>query len=203
MTPQRNEKKNLGKKPGDMAVAGFVASPRKKGNCDLLVDEVLKGAKSAGATVEKFFLEGYNLKPCIGCRKCVTEDLKDFCVIKDDMKELYDKFLYADSIVFSFPVYTARESAQAAIFFDRLGALIKPRPMQLATKGRRAAEKLTSKHRIIELFLKEVLKLRKTDFHEEAHRLEHAFSDESIGQIKRLLGNPKKDPHGKPIPKVY
>ena len=67
-------------------------------------------------------------------------------------------------------------------------------------KGKKIAEKLTSKHRLIELFLKNVLKINSTNVHEEAHRLEHAFSDESIGRMRRMLGNPKKDPHGKPIP---
>lgn len=67
-------------------------------------------------------------------------------------------------------------------------------------KGKRLARKLTSKHRLIELFLKDVLKVNSKNIHEEAHRLEHAFSDESIGSIRNLLHNPKKDPHGKPIP---
>ena len=67
-------------------------------------------------------------------------------------------------------------------------------------KGKKIAEKLTSKHRLIELFLKNVLKINSTNVHDEAHRLEHAFSDESIGRIRKVLGNPKTDPHGKPIP---
>ncbi len=69
-------------------------------------------------------------------------------------------------------------------------------------KGYRIAKKLTSKHRLIETFLKNMLKIDSKNVHDEAHRLEHAFSDESIGKLRKLLGNPKKDPHGKPIPKV-
>ena len=72
--------------------------------------------------------------------------------------------------------------------------------LKFTAKGKRIAKKLTSKHRLIELFLKNVLKIDKKNIHEEAHRLEHAFSDDSINRIKKLLGNPKKDPHGKPIP---
>jgi DtxR family transcriptional regulator, Mn-dependent transcriptional regulator len=70
------------------------------------------------------------------------------------------------------------------------------------SRGRTIARNLTFKHRIIESFLKDMLKIRSDDIHEEAHRLEHAFSDESIQKIRKLLGNPKVDPHGKPIPKV-
>ena len=72
--------------------------------------------------------------------------------------------------------------------------------LKFTAKGKRIAKKLTSKHRLIELFLKNILKIDSKNLHEEAHRLEHAFSDDSINKIKKLLGNPKKDPHGKPIP---
>lgn len=72
--------------------------------------------------------------------------------------------------------------------------------IRFTSKGKRLAKKLTSKHRLIEIFLKNILKVNSRKIHEEAHRLEHAFSDESISKIRKLLGNPKKDPHGKPIP---
>lgn len=72
--------------------------------------------------------------------------------------------------------------------------------LKFTAKGRRIAQKLTSKHRLIELFLKNMLKVNSKNVHEEANRLEHAFSDESVQRLRKLLGNPKKDPHGKPIP---
>ena len=72
--------------------------------------------------------------------------------------------------------------------------------LKFTPKGRRIAQKLTSKHRLIELFLRDILKINSKNIHEEAHRLEHAFSDDSIAKLRKLLGNPKKDPHGKPIP---
>ena len=72
--------------------------------------------------------------------------------------------------------------------------------LKFTTKGKKIAQKLTSKHRLIELFLKNVLKIDSKNVHDEAHRLEHAFSDESITKLRKMLGNPKKDPHGKPIP---
>jgi len=73
--------------------------------------------------------------------------------------------------------------------------------LKFTPKGRKIAEKLTLKHRLIELFLNNILRINAKNIHQEAHRLEHAFSDESISKIRKLLGNPKKDPHGKPIPK--
>src|SRR3989339_1011437 len=72
--------------------------------------------------------------------------------------------------------------------------------LRFTSKGRKIAKKLTSKHRLIESFLRNMLKISPKNVHQEAHRLEHAFSDESIFKMRELLGNPKKDPHGKPIP---
>ena len=67
-------------------------------------------------------------------------------------------------------------------------------------KGLDKASNLTARHRIIETFLKKMLGMNSEKIHDEAHRLEHAFSDESISKLRKLLGNPKTDPHGKPIP---
>ncbi|MEK6946465.1 MAG: metal-dependent transcriptional regulator [Nanoarchaeota archaeon] len=72
--------------------------------------------------------------------------------------------------------------------------------IKFTPKGRRIASKLTAKHRVIELFLKNVIKTNSAKIHQEADRLEHAFSDESVLKLRKLLGNPKKDPHGKLIP---
>ena len=72
--------------------------------------------------------------------------------------------------------------------------------LKLTDKGRKIEEKVTFKHRIIETFLKSMLKINSTEIHEEAHRLEHAFSDKSINRLRKMLGNPKLDPHGKTIP---
>ncbi len=72
--------------------------------------------------------------------------------------------------------------------------------VKLTSKGHKIARNLTSKHRIIERFLKDMLKVNAKKIHEEANRLEHAFSDDSIMKLRKLLGYPKMDPHGKPIP---
>jgi|SRR3989338_3805081 len=74
--------------------------------------------------------------------------------------------------------------------------------ISLTQRGLELAKKLTVKHRLIESFLRDILKMGKEHIHNEAHKLEHAFSDEAISKIKRLLHNPKEDPHGQPIPKI-
>lgn len=69
----------------------------------------------------------------------------------------------------------------------------------LTKQAEEIAQKLTYKHRLIEVFLYSLLKRPKNKVHEEAHKLEHAFTDKSIEALKKLLGNPKEDPHGQKI----
>lgn len=72
----------------------------------------------------------------------------------------------------------------------------------LTKKGLEIGAKLTYKHRLIEVFLFETLKMKKDLVHAEAERLEHACSDEVITRLAKFLHNPKSDPHGSAIPKI-
>lgn len=74
--------------------------------------------------------------------------------------------------------------------------------VRLTRDGRSTALHVLRRHRLIELFLVEVLGLDWSEVHEEAERLEHAMSDKLIDRIDQLLGNPSTDPHGDPIPGV-
>ena len=71
--------------------------------------------------------------------------------------------------------------------------------VELTAKGVSIGKKLTYKHRLIEVFLYETLKMPKDKVHAEAERLEHAFSDEAIKQLDNFLNHPTHDPHGSPI----
>ncbi|MFW9854373.1 MAG: metal-dependent transcriptional regulator [Candidatus Thorarchaeota archaeon] len=75
-------------------------------------------------------------------------------------------------------------------------------PLALTQKGLEIGAKLTLKHRIIEVFLHEFLGLDLDSVHEEAHRLEHAFSDKVIEQLRTKLDDPLHCPHGRPFPKI-
>jgi DtxR family transcriptional regulator, Mn-dependent transcriptional regulator len=72
--------------------------------------------------------------------------------------------------------------------------------VRLTENGREIALKIVRRHRLLELFLAEVLKYDSASVHDEAERLEHHVSDEFIERVDALLGFPKKCPHGTPIP---
>ncbi len=72
--------------------------------------------------------------------------------------------------------------------------------IDLTEAGEQEALRLIRAHRLIELFLTEVVGLQWDEVHDEAERLEHAVSDRLVERIAELLGHPTVDPHGDPIP---
>jgi DtxR family Mn-dependent transcriptional regulator len=70
----------------------------------------------------------------------------------------------------------------------------------LTEKGEKIALRVIRRHRLVELFLKEVLGLDWDKVHVEAEKLEHFISDEILDRMDHVLGYPKTDPHGDPIP---
>jgi putative NADPH-quinone reductase len=97
-------------------VLGIVGSPRRGGNTDILVGEVLRGAAEAGAATERVFLGDLRIGPCLGCDKCAGTNL---CIQKDDMPLMRDKMTAAGVWVFGTPVYWWGASAQFKAFMDR------------------------------------------------------------------------------------
>jgi len=74
------------------------------------------------------------------------------------------------------------------------------RSVALLPKGRNQAMQVVRRHRLIETFLVEVLKLDWSEVHEEAEVLEHVISDRLLRRMDEMLGHPELDPHGDPIP---
>jgi DtxR family Mn-dependent transcriptional regulator len=81
--------------------------------------------------------------------------------------------------------------------------LVDHRPRQgvrLTDAGSRLALSVLRKHRLVETFLVNVLKMDWSAVHAEAEQLEHAISDDVLDRLDALLGHPAVDPHGDPIP---
>ena len=74
------------------------------------------------------------------------------------------------------------------------------RGVELTDRGRAVALEMLRHHRLIELFLSELLGVPWDQVHAEAHRLEHVFSEDLEERIAAKLGHPDFDPHGDPIP---
>ncbi|MBO7718688.1 MAG: flavodoxin family protein, partial [Methanosphaera sp.] len=80
-----------------MKVLGIVGSPRKDGNCDVLVKKFLDNVEG---DTEYIFLNEKELHGCNACMGCVEGD----CVIDDDGNSIIKSLLDCDILVFASPI---------------------------------------------------------------------------------------------------
>jgi DtxR family Mn-dependent transcriptional regulator len=110
------------------------------------------------------------------------------------------------------PVIAARLAAETGVspstIFATLRRLAKEgyvtinrrKEIGLTQEGRRVAENIVRRHFLTERFLTDLLGLDWVKAHQEAHRLEHAISQEVEERLAKLLSHPTTCPHGNPIP---
>ena len=103
-----------------LKVLGISASPRDRGNTDLLLREALRGAEAAGAEVEYVALRDLAIGPCTENYSCARTGE---CGIEDDYQAVYAKLLATDRLVFATPVFFMGPSAQAKLLIDRCQCL--------------------------------------------------------------------------------
>lgn len=95
-------------------------SLRRNSNSDYIAREFERGAKDAGNEVEFISLIGKKIDFCIGCLTC---QLTQECVIKDDANEIAEKVKNADVVVYATPVYYYEMSGQMKTLIDRMNCL--------------------------------------------------------------------------------
>ena len=110
------------------------------------------------------------------------------------------------------PVIAARLAAETGVspstIFATLRRLAKEgyvtinrrKEIHLTNDGKKVAENIVRRHFLTERFLTDLLGLDWVKAHQEAHRLEHAISQEVEERLAKLLKNPTTCPHGNPIP---
>jgi NAD(P)H-dependent FMN reductase len=95
---------------------GIVGSPRHGGNTEILVDEVLRGAKEAGAQVDRITLSELDIAPCRACDRCLSTGE---CAQRDDWSTLLEQMKRSQIWVLGTPVYWSGPTAQFKAFLDR------------------------------------------------------------------------------------
>jgi DtxR family Mn-dependent transcriptional regulator len=73
------------------------------------------------------------------------------------------------------------------------------RAIEFTTEGRGHAERIVSRHRMIERFLTDVVGVPWDEVHEEAEKLEHAMTPRFEAYVRKEVGDAKTCPHGHPI----
>ena len=124
-------------------ILGIGGSPRKGGNSDILLKQLLKGARDEGIATEEIQLRDYQFQPCIGCERCRKD--KRCTGLQDGMQLIYPKIREAGGMVLISPIYSYNVTALMKSFIDRLYCFYNfsdERPgywsSQLANQGRKA-----------------------------------------------------------------
>jgi len=126
--------------------------------------------------------------------------------VEDYLKSIYQLAEEAQ------PVIAARIAAETGVspstIFTTLRRLAREgyvtinrrKEVHLTADGKKVAEKIVRRHFLTERFLTDLLGLDWVKAHQEAHRMEHAISQEVEERLAKLLSNPTTCPHGNPIP---
>ena len=101
-------------------ILGIQGSPRRLGNTDLLLDEVLGAAAAGNANVEKIVVRDLRISPCLEIYHC---EKMGNCAINDDMQTIYPKLLEARIVILATPVFFYGPSALIKALIDRCQAL--------------------------------------------------------------------------------
>ncbi len=99
-----------------MKLLGVMGSPRLEGNTDLLLNEVLEGARSEGADAEKILVCKKKIGPCRECNSCLKDGT---CFIKDGMVDIYTKLLASDVVIIASPTFFYGVPSQLKALVDR------------------------------------------------------------------------------------
>jgi multimeric flavodoxin WrbA len=99
-----------------MKVLGIAGSPRKGGNTDTLLAELLRGAADRGAETKTIRLNSMKFVGCQHCDACFKEGN---CIIKDEMQDIYPAFEEADVIVMASPIQFMGITAPMKAMIDR------------------------------------------------------------------------------------
>lgn len=105
-----------------MKIIGISGSPRGRlSNTRKLVEDVVEGARSAGAEIEFVDLSDLTIDYCTACNMC---HINGGCSKKDDIVPLHAKMLAADGLVLGSPVYFSSVTAQLKTLIDRFSDAI-------------------------------------------------------------------------------
>ena len=99
-----------------MKILAIQASPRKKGNTNRVLDEMIKGAEDNGHEVIKYYVQDMDIQPCSGCEICAKG--KD-CRYEDDGAEIINQLAEGAGIILASPIYFGQMTAQAKTVIDR------------------------------------------------------------------------------------
>ncbi len=104
-----------------MKVLGINCSPRKGGNTELLIKEVLKSLENNGIKTEFFQIGGKEVNGCKACMKCRKAADGRCHQPNEVLNKCINKMVKADAIIIGSPTYFSDLSTEAKALIDVAG----------------------------------------------------------------------------------
>jgi multimeric flavodoxin WrbA len=104
-----------------MYAVAINGSPRKGGNTEMLLQEVLSELDAGGWETELVKVGGTAIRGCMACQKCFENKDNECAVKTDKFNEIFVKLLRADAIIMGSPTYFAAVSADLKALIERAG----------------------------------------------------------------------------------
>jgi multimeric flavodoxin WrbA len=107
---------------GVMRLMAIIGSPRRKGNTELLVDQVIAGCRSkTDVDLEKLLVVDKRIDYCTGCLTCIMPSPgTGRCVLEDDMAGILENMKKSDAFIFGTPNHMRTISAPLLNFLSRM-----------------------------------------------------------------------------------
>jgi multimeric flavodoxin WrbA len=99
-----------------LRVLGLAGSPRRRGNTEILLDQFLSGAQSAGAQVHKVWVPSLDIAGCVSCEGCSKDGV---CVVQDGFQALNQRLIESDVIAVAAPLFFWNVPAELKALIDR------------------------------------------------------------------------------------
>ncbi|MFC1953541.1 flavodoxin family protein [Chloroflexota bacterium] len=99
-----------------MRILGIAGSPRRGGNTDILLAELIRGAASKDAETKIVILGDTDYSTCTHCDSCLKTGV---CIVQDEMQDIFKEFELADIIVLASPIQFTGITAPMKAMIDR------------------------------------------------------------------------------------
>lgn len=108
------------------SILALNGSPRKeRGATDKVLQAFLEGARSEGASAETLYLQGKDIKPCLGCFSCWIKT-PGKCVQGDEAEAVLNKIRKANLLVYATPLYDFTMTVAMKAMIERSLPLLEP-----------------------------------------------------------------------------
>lgn len=97
-------------------ILGIIASPRRSGNCEILVKEIARHIPERHE-LQLLRLSDFHIKPCRGCYLCLFK--KERCILKDDLPPILDAIIETDAFILAAPTYFLGVNSSLKRLLDR------------------------------------------------------------------------------------